>query len=90
MYSKLLVSILITSSSMSAFAGIKAKPINENSKEEAQYIFLMAEHHEHKDGHDHEGDDHHEMESDDNTKKDEIKNRLKMNLRLNPMDSKSV
>ena len=71
MYSKLLVSILITSSSMSAFAGIKAEPINENSKEEAQYIFLMAEHHEDKDGHDHEGHDHHEMESDDNTKKDE-------------------
>ena len=71
MYSKLLVSILITSSSMSAFAGIKAEPINENSKEEAQYIFLMAEHHEPKDGHDHEGHDHHEMESDDNTKKDE-------------------
>jgi len=71
MYSKLLVSILITSSSMSAFAGIKAEPINENNKEEAQYIFLMAEHHEHKDGHDHEGHDHHEMESDDNTKKDE-------------------
>jgi hypothetical protein len=71
MYSKLLVSLLITSSSMSAFAGIKAESINENSKEEAQYIFLMAEHHEHKDGHDHEGHDHHEMESDDNTKKDE-------------------
>ena len=71
MYSKLLVSLLITSSSMSAFAGIKAEPINENSKEEAQYIFLMAEHHEPKDGHDHEGHDHHEMESDDNTKKDE-------------------
>jgi hypothetical protein len=71
MYSKLLVSLLITSSSMSSFAGIKAEPINENSKEEAQYIFLMAEHHEHKDGHDHEGHDHHEMESDDNTKNDE-------------------
>ena len=71
MYSKLLVSLLITSSSMSAFAGIKAEPINENSKEEAQYIFLMAEHHEPKDGHDHEGHDHHEMESDDNTKKEE-------------------
>ena len=71
MYSKLLVSLLIISSSMSAFAGIKAEPINENIKEEAQYIFLMAEHHEPKDGHDHEGHDHHEMESDDNTKKDE-------------------
>ncbi|MFM1866580.1 MAG: hypothetical protein RIQ57_1190 [Pseudomonadota bacterium] len=71
MYSKLLASILITSSSMSAFAGIKAEPINKNSKEEAQYIFLIAEHHEHKDSHDHEGHDHHEMESDDNTKKDE-------------------
>ena len=71
MYSKLLVSLLIISSSMSAFAGIKAEPINENSKEESQYIFLMAEHHEHKDGHDHEGHDHHEMESEDNTKKDE-------------------
>mgnify|MGYP000299901589 FL=1 len=71
MYSKLLVSLLITSSSISAFAGIEAEQINENSKEEAQYIFLMAEHHEHKDGHDHEGHDHHEMESDDNTKKDE-------------------
>ena len=71
MYSKLLVSLLITSLSMIVFAGIKTEPINENSKEEAQYIFLMAEHHEHKDGHDHEGHDHHEVESDDNTKKDE-------------------
>ena len=71
MYSKLLVSFLITSSSMGAFAGVKHEPINENSKDQAQYIFLMAEHHEHEDGHDHEGHDHHEMESDDHTKKDE-------------------
>ena len=62
MYSKLLLSFLFISSSMGAFAGVKPEPINENSKEQAQYIFLMAEHHEHKDGHDHEGHDHHEME----------------------------
>ncbi len=71
MYSKLLISFLFISSSMVAFAGVKPEPINEISKEQAQYIFLMAEHHEHEDGHDHEGHDHHEMESDDNTKKDE-------------------